>query len=160
MKVLLIDDDPVLSDVIAFTLRRAGFKVVISHNGLAGFDRWQAESPDLVVLETRLPGLDGLSLCRRIRSTRNTPIIILSAQSADEDVVKGLENGADDYIIKPFSPTQLVARVRAVLRRAGITPNSGKLTCGDLTMDVTRREVWRSGQSAQIQLTALESRQL
>jgi DNA-binding response OmpR family regulator len=160
MKVLLVDDDMVLSDVTRFTLRRAGFEVLVSHDGLSGYERWQIEAPDMVILESRLPGMDGLTLCRRIRAVRNTPVIMLSVRAADEDVVKGLENGADDYIIKPFSPTQLVARVRAVLRRAGKTSVSSNLSCGDLTIDVTRREVQRTGQSAGIQLTALECRLL
>jgi DNA-binding response OmpR family regulator len=160
MKILVVDEDAALSDIIAFTLRRAGFEVAMSHNGQTGFERWQMDSPDLVLLEMRLPGMDGLTLCRSIRALHNTPVIFLSGQDTDEDVVKGLESGADDYIAKPFSPIQLVARVRAVLRRAGITPVSSKLTCGDLTIDVTRRAVWRNGQSARIQLTALECRLL
>src|SRR3982751_3418859 len=122
MKILVVDDDLALCDVIGFTLRRAGFEVLTAHDGHAAFERWQFETPDLVILDIKLPGLDGVTLCKRIRAQRITPVIILSVQATDEDVVNGLDIGADDYIAKPFSPTQLVARVRAVLRRAGLTP--------------------------------------
>jgi len=160
MKILAVDDDLVLSDVIAFTLRRAGFEVITVHEGQAALERWQAESPDLVILDLKLPGIDGLTLCKRIRAQRNTPVIILSVQGTDEDVVNGLEIGADDYIAKPFSPVQLVARVRAVLRRSGMTPTPGTLTAGDLTLDLSRRELQRASASEAVQLTQLECRLL
>ena len=137
MKVLVIDDDLALSDVIAFTLRRAGFEVQTAYDGQNGYERWLADLPDLVVLDIKLPLIDGLTLCKRIRAQRNTPIIILSVQGADEDVVHGLEIGADDYLAKPFSPAQLVARIKAVLRRTGITPVSGNMTASDLTLDLS-----------------------
>ncbi len=144
MKVLIVDDDLVLSDVVGFTLRRAGFEVLTAYDGLNAFDRWQNEKPDLVILDIKLPGMDGLNLCKRIRAKDNTPVIILSVQGNDEDVVNGLEIGADDYIAKPFSPVQLVARVRAVLRRSGMTPTPSILTADDLTLDLSRREVQRA----------------
>jgi DNA-binding response OmpR family regulator len=159
MRILVVDDDLALSDVIAFTLRRAGFEVITSHDGVDAYERWRTEAPDLVVLDIKLPGMDGLTLCKRFRAQRGTPVIILSIQGADEDVVNGLETGADDYIAKPFSPAQLVARVRAVLRRAGITPTPGKLTSGELTLDVARREVKQSDQKL-CQLTQMEARLL
>lgn len=160
MKVLVVDDDLALSDVIGFTLRRAGFEVITAHDGHNAYDRWQIESPDLVILDIKLPGIDGLTLCKRIRAQRNTPVIILSVQGTDEDVVNGLDIGADDYIAKPFSPTQLVARVRAVLRRTGVTPVSGVLRFGDLIFDTARREVQRTSQGESVQLTQLECRLL
>lgn len=160
MKVLVVDDDLVLSDVIGFTLRRAGFEVLTSHDGQVGYERWLMEALDLVILDIRLPGMDGLTLCKRIRAHGNTPVIILSVQGADEDVVNGLDIGADDYVAKPFSPSQLVARVRAVFRRAGMTPVAGTLTYRDLTFDIARREVRRASQPEPIQLTQLESRLL
>jgi DNA-binding response OmpR family regulator len=157
VKALIVDDDLVLADVLSFTLRRAGFQVVTAHDGLAALETWQAESPDLVVLDLNLPRLDGLAVCRRIREQATTPIIILSVRGEDDDVVRGLELGADDYITKPFSPRQLVARAQAVLRRAGITPTTGPLVADDLTLDLSRRELYRSGQLL-AQLTALECR--
>jgi DNA-binding response OmpR family regulator len=160
MKVLVIDDDLALSDVIAFTLRRAGFEVLTAYDGQSGYDRWLADLPDLVVLDIKLPLIDGLTLCKRIRTQRSTPVIILSVQGADEDVVHGLDIGADDYLAKPFSPAQLVARIKAVLRRTGLTPVSGDLTTNDLTLDVSRREVKHAGQVDPISLTALEARLL
>ncbi len=159
MKALVVDDDLVLSDVISFTLRRAGFEVITAYDGQSALDRWQADKPDLLVLDLKLPKLDGLSVCRRIRAQANTPIIILSVQGSDEDVVKGLELGADDYITKPFSPVQLVARAKAVLRRAGVTPSLGQLTAAGLTLDLSRREVHRASHPP-VQLTQLESRLL
>jgi DNA-binding response OmpR family regulator len=125
MKLLVVEDDLALSDVVAFTLRRAGFDVLTAYDGLTALATWAQEAPDLVVLDLNLPRLDGLAVCRQIRSQGDTPIIILSVRGGDEAVVKGLELGADDYIVKPFSPTQLVARVRALLRRAGVTPTAG-----------------------------------
>ncbi len=160
MKILVVDDDLALSDVIAFTLRRAGFEVLTAHDGHIAYERWQLETPDMVILDIKLPGLDGLTLCKRIRAQRSTPVIILSVQGADEDVVNGLDIGADDYIAKPFSPTQLVARVKAVLRRTGLTPTSGILRFSDLIFDVSRREVQHTLSPDGIQLTQLECRLL
>jgi DNA-binding response OmpR family regulator len=157
MKALIVDDDLVLADVLSFTLRRAGFQVVAVHDGQAALDAWRNESPDLIILDLNLPKLDGLEVCRRIREQDDVPIIILSVRGDDDDVVRGLELGADDYVPKPFSPRQLVARAQAVLRRAGVTQTAGPLVAGDLTLDLTRRELIRSGQVL-AQLTALECR--
>ncbi len=157
MKALIVDDDLVLADVLSFTLRRAGFQVGTAHDGLAALEAWQAESPDLIILDLNLPKLDGLTVCQRIREQSNTPIIILSVRGEDDDVVRGLEMGADDYITKPFSPRQLVARAQAVLRRTGVTPTAGPLSAGDLTLDSSRRELYRSGELL-TQLTPLECR--
>jgi len=157
MKALIVDDDLVLADVLSFTLRRAGFQVVMAHDGQAALDTWQNESPDLIILDLNLPKVDGLTVCTRIRERASTPIIILSVLGGDDDGGRGLESGADDYITKPFSPRQLVARAQAVLRRAGITPTAGPLAAGELTLDVSRRELYRSGQLL-TQLTALECR--
>jgi DNA-binding response OmpR family regulator len=159
MKALIVDDDLVLADVLSFTLRRAGFQVVAAHDGRAALDTWRAEAPDLIVLDLNLPKLDGLEVCRRIRQQDSVPIIILSVRGEDDDVVRGLELGADDYIAKPFSPRQLVARAQAVLRRvgSGATPTTGPLAAGELVLDLSRRELTRSGQLL-AQLTALECR--
>ena len=159
MKVLVVEDDLALSDVIAFTMRRAGFDVMAAYDGLAGLDMWLAERPDLVLLDLNLPKLDGLSVCRRIRKEADTPIIMLTVRDSDEAVVAGLETGADDYMVKPFSPTQLVARARAVMRRAGVAPTSGVLEAAGLSLDRSRNEVRRPG-GEPVRLTPLEVRLL
>ena len=126
---------------------------------MAALATWEQQRPDLLVLDLNLPKLDGLDVCRRIRMVDKTPIIMLSVRSGDEAVVKGLELGADDYIVKPFSPSQLVARVRAVLRRAGVVETPSVLTVGNLTLDRSRNEVQRPD-SPPLRLTQLEVRLL
>ncbi|MBP6470907.1 MAG: response regulator transcription factor [Chloroflexi bacterium] len=159
MKLLVVEDDLALSDVVDFTLRRAGFDVVRAYDGLTAVTLWEQEAPDLILLDLNLPRLDGLAVCRQIRSQGDTPIIILSVRGGDEAVVQGLELGADDYIVKPFSPTQLVARVRALLRRAGATPTAVMLETAVFTLDRSRSELRLPGQDP-IRLTPLESRLL
>lgn len=159
MKILVVEDDLSLSDVLAFSLRRAGYEVVTAFDGLAALQLWEAENPDLLVLDLNLPKLDGLAVCRQIRSQAQTPIIILSVRSSDEAVVKGLEYGADDYVIKPFSPTQLVARIKAVSRRAGLTETANVLEVAGLTFDRSRNEVQRQNDEP-VRLTPLEARLL
>lgn len=160
MKVLIVDDDLALADVVSFTMRRAGFEVVTAYDGQAALDRWDDENPDLIILDLNLPKLDGLKVCQRIRSQADTPIIILSVRGEEDDVVSGLEIGADDYIIKPFSPRQLVARADAVLRRSTAAPIShGPISVGDLTLDPSRGEVQMDNQFL-AKLTRLECRLL
>ena len=165
MKILVVEDDLSLSDVVAFTLRRAGYEVITAFDGLAALQLWKAHAPDLIVLDLNLPKLDGLAVCRQIRSQEQTPIIILSVRSSDEAVVKGLEWGADDYIVKPFSPNQLVARIRAVARRAGMTDAPAMLELAGLVFDRSRNEVQRRakepGQDEEpLRLTPLEAKLL
>jgi DNA-binding response OmpR family regulator len=159
MKALIVDDDRVLADLVAFTLRREGFEVIQAYDGEAALQRWAGEQPDLIVLDVNLPELDGFTVCQRIREQANTPIILLTVRGEEDDIVRGLELGADDYIPKPFSPRQLVARAQAVLRRAGKTPVPAICHVGELTLDLSRREV-RIGQGETISLTSLESRLL
>ncbi|GAB4541930.1 MAG: response regulator transcription factor [Anaerolineae bacterium] len=160
MKALIVDDDLALADVVSFTMRRAGFETIVAHDGQAALERWQAESPDIIILDLNLPKLDGLNVCRRIRAQDDTPIIILSVRGEDDDIVAGLKLGADDYVVKPFSPRQIVARVEAVLRRTGASPVSpGPVTAGDLRLDPVRFEL-RRGNHPPTRLTRLESRLL
>jgi DNA-binding response OmpR family regulator len=159
VKVLIVEDDLALADVLSFTLRRGSFDVVTAHDGLAALAIWEQEAPDLIVLDLNLPKLDGMAVCRRIRAQGKTPIIILSVRGSDEDVVAALELGADDYMIKPFSPRQLVARVRAVLRRMGVAAPPGLLATAGLTLDRSRNELLRQDQPA-VRLTPLETRLL
>lgn len=159
MKVLVVDDDRTLADVVAFTLRREGFQVILAHDGQVALQRWVAEQPDLIVLDVNLPKLDGFAVCRRIREQADTPILLLTVRDEEDDIVHGLELGADDYITKPFSPRQLVARAQAVLRRAGRTPAVATRQVGELILDSNRREM-RIGQGETVSLTPLESRLL
>ncbi len=159
MKALVIDDDRVLADLVAFTLRREGFQVVQGYDGEAALQKWDKERPDLVVLDVNLPKLDGFAVCRRIREQADTPIILLTVRGEEDDIVRGLELGADDYISKPFSPRQLVARAQAVLRRAGKASTPAIRQAGELIMDAGRREL-HIGQGPPVSLTPLESRLL
>ncbi|MEA3374870.1 MAG: response regulator transcription factor [Chloroflexota bacterium] len=159
MKALIVDDDPVLADLLAFTLRREGFQVLQARDGEAALRRWTEEEPDIIVLDVNMPRLDGFAVCRRIRAQADTPIILLTVRGDEDDIVRGLELGADDYIPKPFSPRQLVARIHAVLRRADMTPTPGVRQAGDLTLDPGRREV-RIKQGDPISLTPLETQLL
>jgi DNA-binding response OmpR family regulator len=161
MKALIVDDDLALVDVIDFTLRRAGFSTVFAHDGDTALSRWESEAPDIIILDWNLPKLNGLEVCRRIRSQSDTPIIILSVRSAEDDVVKGLELGADDYIVKPFSPRQLVARAEALLRRAKVSHHSTAepVSAGRLALDPSRSQVVVND-GLPIKLAKLESRLL
>lgn len=165
MKALVVDDDRVLADVLAFTLRREGFEVILAHNGEAGLQRWAEEQPDLVVLDVNMPKLDGFAVCRCIREEERgerqagTPIILLTVRGEENDIVHGLGLGADDYITKPFSPRQLVARAQAVLRRAGRTTAPAIRQVGGWRSDPSRRELSVGGGEA-VSLTPLESRLL
>jgi DNA-binding response OmpR family regulator len=159
MKALIVDDDRVLADVVAFTLRREGFEVIRAFDGETALQQWQAGQPDLVVLDVNLPKLDGFAVCQRIRQQADTPILLLTVRDDEDDIVRGLKLGADDYITKPFSPRQLVARAQAVLRRAGKRPGPTLHQVGCLTLDPSRREI-HSGQNEVIPLTPLENRLL
>jgi len=155
MKALVVDDDRVLAELVGFALRREGFEVIQAWDGEAGLRRWVEEEPDVIVLDVNMPKADGFAVCRRIRAEGDTPIIMLTVRGDEDDIVRGLELGADDYIPKPFSPRQLVARIHAVLRRAGRTPTSAVRQVGQLTLDPSRREV-QVGVSEAISLTPLE----
>jgi len=159
VKALVVDDDRVLADVVAFTLRREGFEVTRAFDGQAALERWAEEQPDLVVLDVNLPKLDGFAVCRQIRQTSNTPIILLTVREEEDDIVHGLELGADDYITKPFSPRQLIARAQAVLRRAGKIVTPAIRQAGPLTLDPNRREMY-VGDRKPVALTRLENRLL
>jgi len=161
MKALVADDDLALADVVSFTLRRAGFEVITAHDGQAALNRWQAEHPDIIILDLNMPKLSGLQVCQRVRAQDDTPIIILSVRGDEDDIVRGLQLGADDYIVKPFSPRQLVARAEAVMRRTNDRSQSmpGPLKVGDLTLDPNRCEA-RTGARELIRLTKLECKLL
>jgi DNA-binding response OmpR family regulator len=157
-KVLVVDDDLALADVLAFTLRRAGFEVVLAHDGSSALEEYSRDAPDLIILDWNLPDLDGLEVCTRIRSESNVPIMMLTVRNVDDDVVAALEAGADEYVTKPYSPRQLVARARAVMRRVSGEPEL-ILDSGPLSLDLERREV-RLYNGDPIHLTRLETRLL
>ena len=160
MKVLIVDDDRTLSDLVAFTLRREGYETIQAYDGEAALQRWRQDQPDLIILDVNLPKRDGFSVCRTIRQEQDeVPIVMLTVRDEEDDLVTGLQIGADDYIYKPFSPRQLVARLQAVLRRSGKTQVTAVRQANNLSLDTSRREV-RVGTDTPIALTALESRLL
>jgi DNA-binding response OmpR family regulator len=159
MKVLVVEDDRVLADLIVFTLRREEYQVNLAHDGEAALQQWRDSRPDIIVLDLNLPKIDGFTICRRIRAEDDTPIIMLTVRSEEDDIVRGLEWGADDYILKPFSPRQLVARIQSVLRRAGKVHAPAVYHAGELTLDSNRREL-RFDHNKTIRLTPLENRLL
>jgi len=152
--VMVVDDDQDLSEMLGIVLTGAGIDVDLVSRGDEALDVFRNNPPDLVLLDVMLPGLDGIEVCRLIRAESMVPIIMLSAKGDSHDVVRGLEAGADDYMVKPFKhPSELVARIRTRLRRTN-TEISGLLTIGDLAIDVTAHQIQRAGK--QIALTRLE----
>jgi len=146
-RVLVVEDDATVAEVVVRYLEREGFEVESVGDGIQALERAESSLPDLVVLDLMLPGLDGLEVCRRLRAVAPIPVIMLTARDEESDRVLGLELGADDYVSKPFSPRELTARVKSVLRRAQgpLSPidASGVLTVGDLDIDLAAREVRR-----------------
>lgn len=118
MKILIIEDEANIAQVIRLYLEQAGYTVLTASDGVAGLELHAREHPDLIVLDLMLPALDGMEVCRRIRSWANTPILMLTARQGEEDRIAGLDNGADDYLVKPFSPREVVSRIKAILRRS------------------------------------------
>jgi len=124
-RILVVEDEPTVAEVVDRYLRRDGYDVNVAHDGFVAMEAYERFQPDLIVLDLMLPGLDGIEVCRRIRARASTPIIMLTARGDEVDKLVGLEIGADDYVTKPFSPRELAARVKAVLRRAMTAPQDG-----------------------------------
>ncbi len=159
MRVLVVDDDADLLDLIVYALRREGYQVVGASDGPQGLSRFESEPADIVLLDVNLPKLDGFEVCRRIRRQADVPIIMLTARQDEEDVLLGLRLGADDYVTKPFSPKQLIARMAAVLRRTKsdhLGQPAGQLRVGDIAIDPESHEVSKG--ASIVQLTPLEFR--
>jgi two-component system, OmpR family, response regulator MtrA len=152
-RILVVDDDTALAEMIGIVLRTEGFDTAFCADGARAVDAWRAERPDLILLDLMLPGMDGIEVCTRIRAESGVPIIMLTARTDTADVVRGLESGADDYIVKPFNPKELVARIRTRLRPSP-QDQTEVLRIGDLTVDVAAHEVRRG--DAPIPLTPLE----
>jgi len=150
MKIILVDDEPEILTLVRDYLAREGFSVMTAMNGTEGMQLIEREKPDLVLLDWMLPGMSGLEMCRRLRETSTIPIIMLTAKSEEIDRVLGLEFGADDYIVKPFSLRELTARIKTVLRRSsGVVQEnaaSSVLIRGELSIDVTGHKVSKRGQ--------------
>ncbi len=142
--VLIVDDDRRLLDMLRRTLAYEGYHVVTATNGHQALEQARIQRPDVIVLDWLMPGLDGIQVARRIREADGIPILMLTARDAIEDRVQGLDSGADDYLVKPFSSAELLARIRALLRRTVVVPNKGKPLCfADLYLDPLTREVRR-----------------
>jgi DNA-binding response OmpR family regulator len=158
MKILVVDDDLELLRLIAFTLRQSGYLVLEAQDGPSALATAQREGPDLVLLDVNLPRLNGFEVLKRIRAEGSrVPVLMLTVRSAEEDQVQGLDLGADDYLTKPFSPRTLLARVRALLRRAGAERPAATLAAGDLALDPEQQAVAVRG-GAPVRLTPLEFR--
>ncbi|SRR5579884_148731 len=143
-EVLVIEDDEAISDLLRRGLTYEGYNVAVAHDGQSGLVMARDAPPDLVVLDLMLPGIDGLEVCRRLRAADDVPILVLTARGTVTDRIAGLDSGADDYMVKPFSIDELLARVRALLRRKS-PPEETELRFADVTMDTKSHEVKRSG---------------
>jgi DNA-binding response OmpR family regulator len=157
-RVLIVDDDPRVCETLDRYLSHAGYATASALDGPRALEAVQTFAPDLVVLDVMLPEIDGLTICRSLRATSNVPIILLTARSTERDKLTGLSLGADDYLTKPFSPRELVARVEAVLRRAPHDERTQRIVAGEMTIDPARCEVTIAGE--QVALTATEFRLL
>lgn len=156
-KILVVDDEPPIVNVLSYNLKRANYEVITASDGKQALEQARHEQPDLIILDLMLPEVDGLDVCRILRRERDVPIIVLTARDEEIDRVVGLELGADDYVVKPFSMRELMARVKNILRRTAphpTTPPADKIRIGELSVDVVRHEVWVG--STALELTALE----
>ncbi|MFY7841159.1 MAG: MtrAB system response regulator MtrA [Actinomycetes bacterium] len=151
-RVLVVDDDQALSEMLGIVLRAEGYEALFCEDGSKAQAIFQETKPDLILLDLMLPGIDGIEVCKQIRSESGVPIVMLTAKGDTLDIVKGLESGADDYIVKPFKPKELVARIKARLRKDDL--KAEQLTLADLTIDVIGHSVKRNGKD--ILLTPLE----
>ena len=156
MKILVVDDEELLVKGIRFNLQNDGYEVITGFNGREAVQAAQAQSPDLILLDVMMPEMDGLTACAKIREFSDVPIILLTAKADDMDKLMGFDHGADDYLTKPFNILELKARIRALLRRAGVVEKQAQnsLTIGSITLDLDARNAYRSGQA--VELTAKE----
>ena len=156
-RVLVVEDEESYSDPLAYMLRKEGYEVAIAADGNTALTEFDRNGADIVLLDLMLPGLPGTEVCRRIRQVSNVPVIMVSAKDSEVDKVVGLELGADDYVTKPYSPRELVARIRAVLRRGQeVEPASSTLEAGPVRMDVERHVVTVNGEETRLPLKEFE----
>ncbi len=152
-RILIVEDEPPLIEVLRYNLESEGFLTLVATDGEEALLLVEEENPDLIILDWMLPELSGIDVCRRLRETKKfktIPIIMLTARGEEEDKISGLGAGADDYIVKPFSPSELIARVRAVLRRANPEFGEDKLEYADLSLDLTAHKVSRNGRAVHL----------
>lgn len=158
LKILVVDDEPAIQELVRFALEREGFDVIVAADGWEGLELAKKRHPDLVVLDLMLPGLNGFEVCRALRAETDIPVLMLTARKEEADQVRGLDLGADDYVTKPFSPRELAARVKAILRRTrhraeeAAEPASQK----GLHVDVERRQILVDGRSVELTFTEFE----
>jgi len=152
--ILVVDDEPQIRRVLRTTLTAEGYTIVEARDGTEAFEKVRDVKPDLILLDMNMPGLDGLQTCREIRSSSQVPIVMLTVRSAEKDKVRALDAGADDYVVKPFGIQELLARVRALLRRAAEDRDAGALVSKELNFDFEKRDIQVRG--AQIHLTPKE----
>lgn len=158
-KILIVEDESSLAEPLSFLLRKEGFETVIADDGNKAIELFTTQRPDLILLDLMLPGLSGTEVCKRIRTNSMVPIIMLTAKDDEVDKVVGLELGADDYVTKPYSSRELVARIKAVLRRGAelaLTGEENVLQVGNIKMDVDQHMVWFEGQPIQMPLKEFE----
>ena len=156
-KILVVDDEKKIVDIVKAYLERDGYKVIVAYDGRLALQMARSESPELIVLDLMLPEVSGWDVCRSLRTESNVPIIMLTARDDDSDKIVGLELGADDYVVKPFNPKELVSRVRAVLRRAeGTAVKTKRIEFADLSIDLERHEVKRGDRLVELTLTEFE----
>ncbi|MCB0901171.1 MAG: response regulator transcription factor, partial [Actinobacteria bacterium] len=158
-RILVVEDEQSFSDALSFMLRKEGFDVAVADDGQVAVETFERDGADLVLLDIMLPGMSGTEVCRRIRTTSQVPIIMVTAKDSEIDKVVGLELGADDYVTKPFSSRELVARIRAVMRRRTAEPGSksdATLTAGNIEMDVERHVVTVDGETVKLPLKEFE----
>ena len=141
-KILLVDDEPQMVDLISYSLQAEDFEVITAYNGEEALRKVESESPDLVVLDIMLPGIDGFEVCRQIRSHTTIPVLMLTAKKGEIDIISGLELGADDYMTKPFSHRELILRVKVILRRTGFSYSGNTIKVRDLSVDFLRNKVF------------------
>jgi two-component system response regulator CpxR len=154
VKILVIDDDVELCSLLKEFLQREGFQVDAAHDGKAGLEKTSKDTPDLIVLDVMLPGMDGFEILRRLRQQGRIPVLMLTARGEDVDRIVGLELGADDYLAKPFNPRELAARIRAILRRMEPRPTDSRVEVNGVTLDPGSREVVQDGKH--VDLTTVE----
>lgn len=160
--ILIIEDEQNINDILAFAFEKEGYKTLSAYDGITGVEMALKENPNIVLLDINLPGMDGMDACKEIRKTSNVPIIMLTAREDEVDKIVGLELGADDYITKPYSPRELSARVKALLRRSEMAASqpraedSNTITSGDVVINVDRYEVKKKGKTIDITLREFE----
>lgn len=158
-RILVVEDDPTVAQVVTGYLRRSGYTPVHASDGVMGFELARQMAPDLVVLDVMMPGLNGIQFCQQLRASSQVPVIMLTSLGEEEDRLRGLEVGADDYLTKPFSPRELVLRVRTVLRRTNAAPpdrSDGLLRAGDLAVDRSARVVSKAGRELSMPIKEFE----